>query len=291
MRPKAVIAGMLAAAVATTTGCAGPGSRRADRDGTTPANTALRRALNTEVQSALDANENRRALGALEQLTVIAPKSIETQYRLGKVWQNLGRLDYAETSYRRALSLDPHSADALIGLASVEFRQGRLREACDHLDTAIELAPGRGEAHYLKGQVHEALGAPEAALASYFRALSLDASFASAQLRIASIQLDRKQYDQSLARLTNVLELSPDDPDALFQRGRAHLALGHVSEAIDDLRTASLKLPERPDVYYHLALALEQGKQKPDALKAAEHAVKLAPAWAQAKGLSERLRR
>lgn len=291
MRPRTVIAGTLAAVVISATGCAGPGSRRADRDGTTPANTELRRSLNKEAQTALDAKESDRALRALEQLTVIAPKSSETQVRLGKVWHNLGRLDLSETSYRRALSLDPHSADAMIGLAGVEFRQGRLQEARGHLDTAIELAPARVEAHELNGQVNEALGDSDAALASYFRALSLDASYAPAQLNIASIQLQRKQYDQALARLTNVLELTPDDPDAHFQRGRAHLALGHVSEAIDDLRTASLQLPDRPDVYYNLALALEQGKQKPDALKAAEHASKLAPAWADARGLSERLRR
>jgi tetratricopeptide (TPR) repeat protein len=290
MRPRIVIAGMIAA-VALSTACAGPGSRRPDRDGTMPANTELRRALNSEAQEALDANENERALGVLEQLTVIAPKSCETQNRLGKVWRNLGRLDLAETSYRRALSLDPHSADALIGLAGVEFQQGRLQEARGHLDTAIELAPGRIEAHELNGRVYESLGDFDGALGSYFRALGLDASCAAAQLRIASIQLDRKQYDQSLARLTNVLELTPDDPEARFQRGRAHLALNHVSEAINDLRTASLKLPNRPDVYYHLALALEEGQLKPDALKAAEHASKLAPAWEEAKGLSERLRR
>ena len=92
-------------------------------------------------------------------------------------------------------------------------------------------------------------------------------------------------------RLDQTIEMEPNDAEALLLRGRAHLALRHVAPAVADLRAASSRLPNRPDVHYHLALALEAASQRGDALKAAEQALRLAPDFADARSLSERLRR
>ena len=82
-----------------------------------------------------------------------------------------------------------------------------------------------------------------------------------------------------------------NDAEALLLRGRAHLALRHVAPAVADLRAAASRLPDRPEVHYQLALALEAASQRGDALKAAEQALRLAPDFADARSLSERLRR
>jgi tetratricopeptide (TPR) repeat protein len=201
------------------------------------------------------------------------------------------QLEGSEACYRRALVLDPEYADALVGLGSVEARRGRLEPALKHIEAAIELIPSRAEAHLACGAVLERLGRTDDALVAYFRALNADANSAPALLRIAQIQLGRKQYDQALARLTHVLELTPDQATARYERGRAHLALGHVPDAVDDLRFASTRLPRSPEVFYQLGLALERASQKPAALEAAQQALKLAPGYADARNLSERLRR
>ncbi len=50
-------------------------------------------------------------------------------------------------------------------------------------------------------------------------------------------------------------------------------------------------MPDRADIFYTLALALERNQARADALQAAERAVRLAPDFAAAKDLTQRLRR
>jgi tetratricopeptide (TPR) repeat protein len=288
MRREAMSAGCLAASLLFS-GCAPGLLQSADR--TSPADLALRRQLSQDAQVAIDRGDWERARLALERLISETPRSAEVYHRLGRVLQEQGQTARAEACYKHALALDPEYPDALVGLGQTENKLGRPQAALKNIDNAIELSPARAESHLARGRVLEALNRPDDALAAYFRALSVDPNSAPALLRVAEIQLSRKQYDQALARLTHVLELTPESPEARHQRGRAHLALGHVTEAVDDLRFASAHLPRVPVVFYDLALALEQAKQKEAALAAAEQALKLAPGYANARDLSQRLRR
>ena len=83
----------------------------------------------------------------------------------------------------------------------------------------------------------------------------------------------------------------PDDPEARFRRGQAHLALNHPALAVADLQIASQNLPNRPDVFYNLALALHADHKAGPALNAAQHALTLAPNDPETRTLTERLRR
>jgi tetratricopeptide (TPR) repeat protein len=288
MRPRAIFAGIVAAIVA---GCAPGALRRPDAAETDPEQVALCRQLSEQAQQAADRRDWEQARIALSRLAVETPGAPEVHERLGRALQAQGRTLEAQVAFRRALALEPDSADALVGLGQVETILGRLPEALKHIDAAIDLDPARTDAHLARGNVLEALRRTDDALAAYFRALATDPASASALRRIAELQLERKQFDQALARLSHVLELTPDDPEARYDRGRAHLALGHVGEAVDDLRAAATGLARRADVFYHLALALERAQRPVDALQAAERAVKLAPGYADARDLSQRLRR
>ena len=92
-----------------------------------------------------------------------------------------------------------------------------------------------------------------------------------------------------MSRLDQVVELAPENGEARDLRGRTHLTLRHFTQAIDDFRAAADRFPNRADIYYHLALALEADHKPADALRAAEQALRLAPDFADARGLSQRL--
>lgn len=291
-RAAFAVAGCLAVATGLAAGCVASRSG-ASSAGPSPEQLALRRDLSREAQAAIDRRDWPAALDALGRLAAAEPRSAEVHHRLGSVWQAQGRPDYAEHAYRKALELDPDYAAALVGLGQVEAQLGRLVGSLEHLDLAIELDPARGEAHLARGQTLEALGRSDEALAAYFRALEFEPTSTAAMLRVATVQLAYGRSEQALARLDQILELTPDDPEARWRRGRAYLALGRPDRAVEDLRKASLRWPDRPDVYYDLALALSatQPPQADAAIQAAEHARQLAPGWAQARELSERLKR
>jgi Tfp pilus assembly protein PilF len=211
------------------------------------------------------------------------------QQRLGAVYLLEGRLDLAKDCFSRALKLDPDYVDAVIGLGQVETQEGDAESARKRFETAIEIDPHRTQAHFSLGSVLQIMGQTDSALAEYFRALECEPNLAQASRCIAAIQLSRNQPEQVLSRLDRVLEMAADDGEARFLRGRARLALGHNEGAIADLQGAIRELPARADIYYHLALAFEAHHKPAEALTAAREAMRLAPEFALAQRLSNRL--
>ncbi len=288
MRRRAVIVGCCALLMCS--GCAWLRPRE-ERLLSSTSQTEQSRQLSESAQAAIDRRDYVRARDDLERLVAGSPRSAEAHHRLGRVLQLQGEWAEAGASYRRALELDPEYVAAMIGQGEVEAQLGRHETALQRLDDAIEIDPHQAGAHLAEGRVLEAQGKIDEALAAYFRSLELDPNAPAVNLRVATLQLARKQTDQALARLDQVIETAPDDPEAHHQRGLAHLELKHPTRAIADLRFAAEHLKNRPDVFYHLALALNADHKTADALRATERALKLAPEYADARNLSSQLRR
>ena len=293
MRRGAVIAGSgVALLVLGLSGCAGLTASWRDPSGPrNPATSPQALALSQEAQEAIDRHDDDRALALLLRLVVLTPRSPEVHYRLGQVFQAKGRLPEAEASYRRALGFDKEYVAAMIGLGSIDLAAGRSAEALIRFDAAIELDPHHAEAHLERARALESLGRSDEALSAYFRTLEFNPNSRQARLRVATLQLAQGQPEQAHARLDTLVEQNPDDAEALHQRGRAHMAMNHLPQAASDLKAAAARMPDRPDVFYQLALALEAAHQPAAALAAAEHALKLAPGFNEARTLTEKLRR
>ncbi|MCA1686433.1 MAG: tetratricopeptide repeat protein, partial [Planctomycetia bacterium] len=190
-----------------------------------------------------------------------------------------------------ALGYDHDYVAAMTGLGAIEEAKRRPGAALERLDEAIEVDPNQADAHLRRGRALEALGRTDEALAAYFRTLEFAPNSTEARLRVATLQLDHGEPDQALARLDAVTEQDPENAEARHQRGRAHLALQHLPQALDDLKFAAGRLKDRPDVHYHLAVALAADHETGAALEAAGRALALAPDYAEALILTQKLRR
>jgi tetratricopeptide (TPR) repeat protein len=271
-------------------GCSWIGVRPGfDRNTPDPTQVARNQQVSEHAQESIDRGDYEQARLELLQLANEVPNSAEAKQRLGMVLQLEGRLTEAESCYRAALQRDPEYVEALIGLGQVEAQQGQIVPAIKHIESAIEIDPQRSRGHFSLGRLLEAQGRTDEALAEYFRALELEPNNAEISLNIAAIQLSQNQPDQALSRLDQVVEPAPQNGEARNLRGRAHLALRHFGQAVDDFREAAIRLPQRADVYYNLALALEGDRKPNDALRAAEQALHLAPDFPDARMLSQRL--
>jgi len=292
MRRRAVIAGwgFLLVLLSAQAGCGwGALRRHVGKEIQTPEQAARTQQTVEHAQEAIERGAYEEARLELVQLVAQAPQSAEARQRLGTVFQAEGRLPEAAACFRAALQRDPDYVDALIGLGQVESQQGDVACALKRLETAIEIDPHRAKGHYSLGSVFESMGRVDDALAEYFRAIETEPNDPDSNLRIAAIQLARNQPDQALSRLDQVLELASASGEAYDLRGRAHLKLRQLNQAIEDFRAAATRLPDRPDIPYHLALALEADHQPADALRAAEQALNLAPTFVDAQALSRRL--
>ncbi len=233
----------------------------------------------------------------------VNPDYAEAYSNLSNLLNDQGEYDEAERMARRAIELNPGLADAYINLAGVAAARHRHAEALstidallvfapihpralavraltlkelDRLDEAMETArraisagPGRPEAYNAEGQVYQAMGRFELALASYDRAAQLpgpaqqDAITNRALLFVefgrqaearAAFEAAESIFPQSSAILFNQADLktvAPDDPligkmEALLARegisaaerttlnfglGKAYLDLGHSARA------------------------------------------------------------
>jgi tetratricopeptide (TPR) repeat protein len=279
-------------ALVVTAGCNGLNLRGRDTPRlASPEQVERIQQISERAQAAIDRGAYEQARADLVELVAQEPESPEALQRLGTVLMLEGRLAEAEGCFHAALARDHDYVEAILGLGQVEAQRGDAATALKRFEMAISIDPRRPRAHYLLGRAREAVGQADEALAAYFRAVEFDANDVPSIVRISAIQLARNHPDQALSRLDQAVELAPADAEARTLRGLAHWKLHHISEAIADLRAAAQRLPDRPDIYYHLALALEADHKQADAQSAADQALRLAPTNSAVRQLSERLRR
>ncbi|MFS2056130.1 hypothetical protein ACEN8K_45970, partial [Variovorax sp. CT11-76] len=70
----------------------------------------------------------------------------------GNYWQSQGRADLAEESWRKLLSVNPQSADAMYGMAQVELSRGNAEPARSRAQRSAPVAPAAAGAEPRPGQ-------------------------------------------------------------------------------------------------------------------------------------------
>jgi tetratricopeptide (TPR) repeat protein len=93
----------------------------------------------------------------------------------------------ASEAYRRAVSLDPGHADALVNLGRLLHESGDAAEAERHYRRALEARPDDATAAFNLGVALEDSKRPGDALAAYEKAVSLDPSNADAHYNAANL--------------------------------------------------------------------------------------------------------
>ncbi|HUB95181.1 MAG TPA: adenylate/guanylate cyclase domain-containing protein [Stellaceae bacterium] len=165
----------------------------------------------------------------------------------------------ARTLFEEALALDARIADALIGGAYSYMRAAisgltnapgsDVVRAEALAGQALEVAPDRAAAHWVRGLVLKFERRYEEAVAAYERAIALDRNFAPAYGALADV-LDYLDRHEDTVRLDEqAIRLSPRDPQLgnwQFDLGLAHWALGRLDEAEAWLRRARTTNPKLP---------------------------------------------
>ncbi|MGD1156603.1 MAG: tetratricopeptide repeat protein [Terriglobia bacterium] len=78
----------------------------------------------------------------------INPTDADSEYELGEMARQARKWNEAIEHFRRAVKIDPHFPQALIGLGKSLVSAGRAAEAVVPLENAVQLAPADAVAHY-----------------------------------------------------------------------------------------------------------------------------------------------
>jgi tetratricopeptide (TPR) repeat protein len=131
---------------------------------------------------------------ACRRAVELDPRSAEARWKLGAVQRERGHPEAAETTLRSALAIAPNSLEALLNLGTTLCALDRPAEALEFVARAAEIAPGAAIVHANAGFALAQCGREEEAVQAYARAVELRPDYAAARWNMAELLLGLGRY-------------------------------------------------------------------------------------------------
>ena len=145
---------------------------------------------------------------------------------------------------KASVDKNPRDAEAQNSYGLALMETGKLNEAQNPLLAAEAISPEVPEYKVDLGDLYVRTGVPELAATRFREAVDLDPSQVSVRWKLARTLYATEQYDETLAELTEITRLEPDNWDAY--RLTADVAIGRkkFDEAIQNLTLYSEVVPD-----------------------------------------------
>ncbi len=118
-----------------------------------------------------ESGKDKMGIYILRELTSRFPKNYIAHNLLGLIYERLGYLADAVDEFKTAISLKKNYYQALVNLARLELKLGRMDDAEEHIAKAVRARPRGGEGHLLRGIIMRKKGLLEEAEKEYKTAL------------------------------------------------------------------------------------------------------------------------
>ncbi len=155
----------------------------------------------------------------------------------------------AEQEFRRALQLDPRSAEAHHWYAWFLLQQSRLQEAEQQIDLAAQLGAAKSIVATNEGRIRYFSGAYRLAIEKFEEALRLDPIFAKTRLDLGQTYAELGQLDAALQQFDRSPGLTDDGRDVIAARGYALARCGKQDEARQLLASLESRSQGKPLAY------------------------------------------
>jgi len=181
------------------------------------------------------------AMEAAQKAVEVAPDSYQAWRLKGLAEAKLDRIADAKTSYARAVELNPSDEQSILGLASEQLNDGKVREAEETLDKAIQRLP-RDSALYvaygtmllwLQGSLAESSEARAISLLK--TALRLDSSLAEPHYQLGKLALRGGRAAEARQELETALRLDPNSSKIHYQLAMAYRKLARTADAVREM--------------------------------------------------------
>jgi len=205
-----------------------------------------------------------RALAAARKAVAIDPQSAEAHASLALVLHHEWDWPGAEEEFKRALALDPNYANAHHWYGDYLSVRGRHDEALVEAKRALSLDPLNLMIGTWVGLRYYLARKYEAAIEQGRNTLELDTGFAAAHLLLGESYLQAGFEEKGLAELQSAASLSGDDPLYLAQVGVAYASQGRKADAariISRLETIAGKRYVSPYGLAQICAALNDKEQ------------------------------
>ena len=237
-----------------------------------PANLEV---LQQSVENLSLLGKSKEALAAIDAAAKRTPDSARLYELRGLALGRANDAAGARAAFEKALELDPKSAQAMAGLATLRAQGGEYGQAIELFERADATAPGDGSFAYSAAQIALASGARDDAIARLRRVVQLHPELAGARNDLAfRLAEDGKDLDLALSLAEQAKRRSPT-PDVLDTLGFVRLQRGEAKEAVAVLEQAVAADPNSASIRYRLASALQKAGDTERARSTFEQALAL----------------
>ncbi len=193
----------------------------------------------------------------------------------GEQLANRGRLDEAIDQFQKALNIAPGFPEIETNLIIALMKKGRTNEAIPHLQALLKQIPNDTQAHYNLGNALLKKGDSQGAIAAYEKALSIQVRYPAAHynLGIALDQNDR--IDEAIAHYQEAVQEDPHYAQAYCLLGNDLLRKARIDDAIAAYERALKNRPTYPEVENNIGLALLQKGRPSEAIAHWQNALNL----------------
>lgn len=225
----------------------------------------------------LETGKPDEAIEAYRRAEALQPKDPEPHLAAGQLLEKQSQLDNAEREYEQALKLDPGSTEAITALANAYMRERQFPQAEQMLRQLAAAHPNDGVARIQLGRVLAAEDKKEEAIGELQAGLVLTPDDESAQRDLADLYASSGNYDKAEVMYQSLLGANPKDPLLHEDLGKALLKQRKFPEAQQEFTLAVQLKPDFGAAWGDLAVAADENKNYPLAIKAVDERAKFLP--------------
>lgn len=227
------------------------------------------------VQLSLLDKQPDAALAIARKQAALVARSAPHQMLLAGVHVARRETALAEAAYLKAIELQPGMTEPYRMLAALYAGSNRHDQALARLGDALKTNPRDTSVLMLIGVINEQKGDTASARDAYEKVLALNPRAAAAANNLAWIYSEHGgDKDKALQLAQMAKEVAPDDPRISDTLGWILFKRGVHQRALALLKESAAKLPDNPQVQYHLGMAYAEVGDRASARQALELAVK-----------------
>jgi tetratricopeptide (TPR) repeat protein len=205
-------------------------------------------------------------------------------------WSACGDRDYSKGNYQaaiasfnEALKRDPQYLPALFDRANAELKLRNYDAVIRDMDAFLQAKPESAKAHNLRGSALTNQARYDAAVKEFDEAQRLDpASCPDACYNRGYAHYAAGDYSAAIADFKSVLDIHPDDNEALLMRGRCYRFIGNYDAALEDFAAVIRLKPDDVGAYANRSTVYVLKGDYPAARAESEKALAIDPTYADA---------
>ncbi|WP_236252885.1 tetratricopeptide repeat protein [Echinicola sp. 20G] len=134
----------------------------------------------SEGDTLFEQGQYQEAIDSYSDELASKPKNVETLYRRGRAYEELGDLENAKKDFEAGYKINPKNVKLLLALSNLYQKQDNFERSLLYADYAVEVPGAPATAYFMKGRALHQIGNTEEALKEYSNAIKMDENYGQA---------------------------------------------------------------------------------------------------------------